>query len=81
MITPAEKQELIDWIKNLENQTLLQHLKDLKESEENEKEFYLVSEPEREGILKGLEDFANGRIKTNEDVKEEIRKKFPHFFK
>lgn len=80
MITAAEKQELIDWVKNLEDQTLLQHLKELKDSED-EKGNYMVSESEREGILRGLEDLANGRTKSHEEVQAELRQKFPHFFK
>jgi RAB protein geranylgeranyltransferase component A len=81
MMTLAEKQELIDWVKNLEDQTLLQHLKELKDSEESEKGAYLISEPEREGIMRGMEDLANGRVKTHEEVQAELREKFPHFFK
>lgn len=41
----------------------------------------MVSDQESEGIERGLEDLENGKVKTNEKVKAELRKIFPHFFK
>ncbi len=80
MITAGEKQDLIDWIKNLENQSLLQHILELKEAHESNETIFQVSETEREGINRGLDDWENGRIKTHKEMKDELKLKFPHLF-
>lgn len=80
MITEDNKKELIDWITNLENQTMLEHLMELKNTGETEKIYY-VSEAEREGIERGLEDLKEGRIKSHDEVKKELKSKYPPFFK
>jgi len=79
MITEAAKRELIDWISTLENQSMLEHLMELKNSNESEK-IYQVSDLEREGIQKGLDDFKEGRVISHEDVKKETKAKYPRFF-
>lgn len=80
MITEDNKKELIDWITNLENQSMLEHLMELKNTEETEK-IYFVSEDEREGIERGLDDLKEGRVKSHENVKKELKSKYPRFFK
>lgn len=80
MITAGVKQDLIDWIKNLENQSLLQHILELKEAHESNETIFQVSEPEREGINRGLDDWKNGRLKTHKEMKDELKLKFPHLF-
>jgi len=80
MITAEEKQNLIDWITNLENQSLLQHILELKEAHESNETIFQVSEPEREGIKRGLDDWENGRVKTHKEMKDELKLKFPHLF-
>lgn len=80
MITEDKKKELIDWISSLENQSMLEHLMELKNSNETEK-IYFVSEEEREGIERGLDDLKEGRVKAHENVKKELKSKYPRFFK
>lgn len=80
MITEDKKKELIDWISNLENQSMLEHLMELKNTDESEK-IYFVSEAEREGIERGLDDLREGRVKSHDEVKKEIKSKYPRFFK
>lgn len=79
MITEAEKRKLIDWISTLENQSLLEQLMELKKSSETEK-IHIVSNVEREGIERGLNDLKDFRLKSQEDVKKEIKSKYPRFF-
>ena len=77
MITAEEKQDLINWIKNLENQSLLQHLIEVNEANES---VFQVSDQQREGIIRGLEDWKNGRVKTHKEFQNELKSKFPHLF-
>ncbi len=79
MITEAEKRKLIDWISTLENQSLLEQLMELKKSSEAEK-IHIVSDVEREGIERGLNDLKDFRLKSQEDVKKEMKSKYPRFF-
>lgn len=79
MITEAEKRKLIDWISTLENQSLLEQLMELKKSSETEK-IHIVSDVEREGIERGLNDLKDFRLKSQEDVKKEMKSKYPRFF-
>lgn len=80
MITVGEKLDSIDWIKNLENQSLLRHILELKEAHERNETIFQVSEPKREGINRGLDDWENGRVKTHKEMKDELKLKFPHLF-
>jgi hypothetical protein len=79
MITEDKKKELIDWISNLENQSMLEHLMELKNTDETEKIYY-VSEAEREGIERGMKDLKEGRIKSHDEVKKDLKSKYPRFF-
>jgi hypothetical protein len=79
MITEDKKKELIDWISNLENQSVLEHLMELKNTDETEKIYY-VSEAEREGIERGMKDLKEGRIKSHDEVKKDLKSKYPRFF-
>jgi acyl transferase domain-containing protein len=80
MITAGEKKDLIDWIINLENQSLLNYLFELKAANESNEIIFQVSEQEREGINRGLDDWENGRTKTHKEMKDELKLKFPHLF-
>ncbi|HSF55554.1 MAG TPA: hypothetical protein VLA71_17495 [Algoriphagus sp.] len=80
MITEENRKKFIDCISSLENQFMLEHLMELKNSSEADK-IYMISDQEREGIKRGLEDLENGKVKTNEEVKAELRNKFSHFLK
>lgn len=80
MITEDNKKELIDWITNLENQSMLEHLMELKNTDETEK-IYFVSEAEREGIDAAIKSIEEGKGISHEEVTEKFRKKYPKIFK
>lgn len=80
MITEAAKRELIDWISTLENQSMLEHLMELKKSSETEK-IYQVSDLEREAIQEGIKSLEEEGGISNEDVMKMTKKKYPNLFK
>lgn len=80
MITEAAKRELIDWISILENQSMLEHLMELKKSSETEM-IYNVSDLEREAIDAALKSIEEGKGVPHEEVTEKFRKKYPKIFK
>lgn len=80
MITEAEKRKLIDWISTLENQSMLEHLMELKKSSETEK-IYQVSDLEREAIQEGIKSLEEEGGISNEDVMKMTKKKYPNLFK
>lgn len=80
MITEAEKRELIDWISTLENQSMLEHLMELKNSNETEKIFH-VSDLEREAIEEGIKSLEEEGGVSHEDVMKMTKKKYPNLFK
>ncbi len=80
MITAGEKQDLIDWIKNLENQSLLNYLMELKNSSDSDK-IYIVSDQERIAIKEGIESLENEGGVSHEDVMKMTREKYPNLFK
>ncbi len=80
MITAAEKQELVEWVKNLKDEYLLQQLKMLKKRDSTEFEAN-ISEAEKVAIDKALDSYQNGNFYTHDEVKEQMKKKFPQLFK
>jgi hypothetical protein len=79
MITAAERQELVEWVQNLENTYILQQLRELKNSGKDEFEAN-ISEELKKDIDKGIEDVKQGRVYTHEEVMEQTRKKYPKLF-
>lgn len=66
----AIKIELIEWLQNLKDIDTLKFLKVLKDSStKNQDWFHELSEEEKEGIERGLEDIKNGKTFSHEDVK------------
>ncbi len=80
MITAAEREELVEWVKNLEDAYILQQIKDLKMNEKNEFETN-ISDPEKAAIDQALESYQKGKFHTHREVQESIKKKFPELFK
>jgi hypothetical protein len=80
MITEANKKELIDWISSLENQSMLEHLIELKNSDKTEK-IYMVSDLERIAIQEGIDSLEKEGGISDEEVTKITRKKYPHLFK
>lgn len=76
MSTQVNKQELIDWIENLNDPNSLANVQILKESLESSGDWgNNISEAEKAGIARGLEDAKAGRVISNED----FWKKYEHW--
>lgn len=67
MKSTIDKQELIDWINQLEDQAMLENVKMLKEGSEGKDWWNEVSDAEKEGIKRGLDDVEAGRTISHED--------------
>lgn len=71
MIHDAVKLELIDWLTNLENNETLNYLKIVKDSFEGERDWWFdLTEEQKEGIARGLNDIDEGRTIPHEIVKQ-----------
>lgn len=69
----AIKLELIDWLSGLEDQDIIEYLKLVKESHEAGNDWWEeLTEVQKKGIEKGLNDVKEGRIVSH----EEVRKKY-----
>ncbi len=64
-----EKQNILQWIQNLNDAKVLRKILDLKSKIE-------VSNFENELIKKGLEDISQGNLSSHEDVKKRFEEKF-----
>ena len=80
MITATEKQELVEWVKNLEDAYFLQQLKALKKIDSTEFEAN-ISEAELVAIDKALDPYQKGNFYSYEEVKEQMKKKFSQLLK
>lgn len=76
MDVKEKKLDLIDWLVNLTDETIIEKVYDFKKtaSQDWDEEF---SKEEKLGIERGLEDFEEGRVSTHEQVTERIKSKFP----
>ena len=76
MDVKEKKLDLIDWLVNLTDETIIEKVYDFKKtaSQDWDEEF---SKKEKLGIERGLEDFEEGRVSTHEQVTERIKSKFP----
>lgn len=76
MNTDSQKVEIIQWIAGLEDKSTLQQIKKLKEQSEMQQQDLIntISHQERESILRGLDDSANGRITSHADVRKKYEK-------
>ena len=64
-----EKQNILQWIQNLNDAKVLRKILDLKSKIE-------VSNFENQLIKKGLEDISQGNLSSHEDVKKRFEEKF-----
>jgi len=73
----TEKQNLMEWISKLEDESIIEDIKSLKENSSNWKDWWSdLSEEEKKGIEEGLRDIEEGRTYTYEQVKNEVNKWF-----
>ncbi|MCY7362624.1 MAG: hypothetical protein LH629_11255 [Ignavibacteria bacterium] len=70
-----DKQSLIDWISSLEDETIIETIKEFKESYSSKKDWWdEISEAEKNSIDRGLKDAEEGRVIPYEQVKEKYKK-------
>ncbi|PAU93542.1 hypothetical protein CK503_10305 [Aliifodinibius salipaludis] len=65
--TTANKKELINWIIQLEDQAMIENVSMLKEGSEGKDWWNEISEVEKAGIKRGMDDVENGRTLSNEE--------------
>ncbi len=66
----ALKLELIEWLTRLDNSETIQYLKIVKDSRENGKDWWNdLTDEQKQGIQRGLEDIDNGRVISHDEVK------------
>lgn len=67
----AMKLELIEWLTKLEDSETLNYLKIVKDSNESAQDWWHeLPESVKNGIHRGLDDVAEGRIVSHNDVKK-----------
>jgi predicted transcriptional regulator len=71
----AEKIDIIQWIASINDKTILQQLKTLKEQSIKKSDWWdSISEEERQSIDEGLEDAKNGRTVPHSEVRKMYEK-------
>lgn len=72
----AEKLELIKWITQMKDEEILSKLMYMKELIDNQFWNISVSEEEKALIFKGLEDIANNRVYSHQEIMEKLDEKY-----
>ena len=71
----AEKLKLIEWLAGLNDPSLIERIKLLKEQPETQTDWWEeISPAERQAIDEGLEDARNGKITAHEQVRKRYEK-------
>lgn len=74
----SEKQNLIKWISSLEDETVIETIKEFKESYFSKKDWWNeISEEEKNSIDRGLKDAEDGRIISYERIKDKYKNWLP----
>lgn len=75
MNVKSEKQNLIDWISSLEDEEVIETIKDFKESYFSKRDWWNeISEEEKNSIDRGLKDAEEGRVISYEQFKNKYKK-------
>jgi hypothetical protein len=69
-----EKLSLIDWIASLEDETIIERIKFLKEKGPVKDFWDEISDEEKASIERGLKDVQDGRVISHEVVKKNYEK-------
>jgi len=64
-----EKQNILQWLKDLKDEKIIEKILDLKEETE-------ISDCENQSIQKGLKDIEEGRFSSHDKVLERFKTKF-----
>ncbi len=76
----SEKSKIIDWIKSLENEAVIDHLKTLQEAS-SPNQIYHLSQAEKKAVQIGLKSLEEDQTYTSEEVNDVMREKYPQLFK
>ena len=75
MSTQVDKQELKDWIDQVEDETILEGIQFFRESTKETGDWWNgVSDAEKAGIDRGLADSKAGRTTPHEEVRKSYKK-------
>jgi hypothetical protein len=67
----AIKLELIEWLTKLDDMDTINYLKVVKDSSSDKKDWWQnLSEDQKQGIMRGLQDIEAGRVMDHEEVKK-----------
>jgi len=71
----AEKLKLIEWLAGLTDQTLIERIKLLKETQSTKADWWEeISEAEKDSIDHGLQDAESGQVTAHEEVRKRYEK-------
>jgi hypothetical protein len=71
----AEKLKLIEWLAGLNDQTIIERIKLLRETQSTKADWWdELSIAEKEAIDQGLEDAQNGNVTSHEEVRKRYAK-------
>lgn len=75
MSLQTDKLQLIEWLAGLDDESIIENLKWLKESQENGADWWdVISNVEKASIQRGLKDHAEGRTHDHEAVRKNYEK-------
>jgi predicted transcriptional regulator len=75
MNTHAEKVDIIQWVAGLNDKSVLQQLKIIKDQATKKADWWdTLSIEERQSIERGLEDSKNGRVTPHSEVRKRYEK-------
>nr|NQU91435.1 hypothetical protein [Bacteroidota bacterium] len=67
----AEKLNLIEWISRLNDTSIIEKLREIKEGYSNSKDWWdSLKQEELESINRGLKDFEDGNVHSNETARK-----------
>ncbi len=71
----AKKLELIEWLINLNDNSLIDYLKSIKESKSTDTDWWdNLSSEQKDSIERGIQDINEGRVHTHESVMKKYDK-------
>jgi len=75
----AEKSRIIEWLLGLEDQTIIEKIKFLKNHPSIKNDWWnIISEAEKKSIDRGLADIEEGRVTPHSVVKKKYEKYLRH---
>ncbi|MDX5345925.1 MAG: hypothetical protein LPJ89_04480 [Hymenobacteraceae bacterium] len=71
----TEKLKIIEWLASVTDQTIIEKIKLLKESQSKNADWWdAISEAEREAIEQGLDNAEKGKLTAHEEVRKRYEK-------